>query len=1087
MVKKNNSKTIFNTKKIVFLQIVLGSLIVSSSYAGTSDEGSLLEKYSLRTTETKSVTHLKIENKSSIAFEKITGTVLDEQGLPLPGVNVIKKGSQDGVVTDFDGNFVIDATKGQTLIFSYMGFVNQEIQIKDAKNIKITLISEAQQMNEVVIVGYGSQKKTNLTGSVTQIDAKVLKDRPITRLSQGLQGAIGGLNIVSNGGDPSATQSINIRGFTGLGSSGSPLIVIDGIQGGDINSINASDVESISVIKDAAASAVYGSSAPYGVILIKTKQGKKGQPVAISYTSNTSFDTPIGLPKMLNSIDFATIYNQSLINGGGAPFFNEDAINRMKAYQNGTLATETQANATGDSWKGWGNANANNDWYKIYFKDVSISQQHNLGVSGASENSNYYVGLGYNLKEGMYRYGNDNYERYNLRANLSSNISSWLTFNFRGAFSQDRYNTPNTYNDKTGGNYMHQLARKHPNLAMYNPDGNVADLNDVLLMRDGGRRIVTNDKPILTGEFVAKFTSNWRGTVNYTYDGAFKNETNHLKTIYATQPSGTVVEVGGTAPNSFSRFFDKYQKSIVNAFTNYDFDVDKHSFKLLGGYVQELTAYSSLYGYNNNLYSDKSPSISTSYGATPTVSDNSNKLAIQGYFGRLNYAYDDKYLLEVTGRYDGTSRFLKEVRWKAYPGVSVGWNVNKEKFWKDGIANVVNTLKLRASYGSLGDQAPDLLGNYPFYPSLGTVSPTSSNWFFGPTRQPYVNTPGLVDPTLTWITATTNNYGVDASFLNRRLTASFDTYVRKMDDYIGPVQELPGVLGISSPRTNSTAMETKGFELTLGWNDKIGEFTYGVRGVLSDYTGRVTKYPNPDKLLNSWFEGEKMGDIWGYVTDRYFTDQDDLANVQQFNLSNWSAGDIKYVDLNGDGKVDWGNSTLDNPGDRKVIGNSTPRYSYSLFTDGSWKGFDYSIFIQGVGKRDYYTGSNMYFGIVGNVWQSSLFNEHLDRWSPENPNGFFPKAYMGGGDNWKNTESQTKYLLDASYLRVKNVQLGYTVPADFTQQMRIQKLRFYISVDNLATFTKMSDHSVLDPENTFSDAKNYPLQRTFSFGVNCNL
>ena len=469
----------------------------------------------------------------------------------------MKKGSKTGVSTDFEGNFTIDANKGEILVFSYIGFNNQEIQIRDNKNLKIVMKSEAQQMSEVVIVGYGSQKKTNLTGSVTQIDAKVLKDRPITRLSQGLQGAVGGLNIISNGGAPNATQSINIRGFTGLGTAGSPLIVIDGIQGGDINSINANDVESVSVIKDAAASAVYGSSAPYGVILIKTKQGKKGQPVSITYNNNFTFDAPIGLPKMLNSLDFAKIYNQSLANGGGAPFFNQETIDRMTAYQNGTLATETIANPTGDSWKAWGGANANNDWYKIYFKDISLSQQHNLGVSGATDNSNYYVGLGYNKKEGMYRYGEDSYKRYNLRANLSSNLTEWLTFNFRGAFSQDKFDSPNTYGGKTGGNYMHQIGRKHPNIALYNPDGGISDESDIRLMRDGGRNIVINDKPIFTGEFVAKFAKNWTGTVNYTFDGAFNNQTNHVKTIYTSQPSGTLVEVGGTAPNGFSRYFSK--------------------------------------------------------------------------------------------------------------------------------------------------------------------------------------------------------------------------------------------------------------------------------------------------------------------------------------------------------------------------------------------------------------------------------------------------------------------------------------------------------------------------------------------------
>lgn len=1019
---------------------------------------------------------------------KVSGIVTSsDDKSAIPGVNVSVKGKNTNVQTNSNGSYSIEVDKGDVLVFSYMGYANKEEKINDNGTLNVVLKAEALLMQEVVVVGYGTQKKVNLTGSVTQIDAKVLKDRPIMRLSQGLQGAIGGLNITSNGGAPNATQNINIRGFTGLGTSGSPLIVIDGVQGGDINAINASDVESISVIKDAAASAVYGSSAPYGVILIKTKQGKKGQPVSISYNSNLTVDSPLGLPKMLNSLDFAKIYNQSGLNGGGSPFFSQDAIDRMTAYQNGTLATETIAAATGDSWLAWGAANSNNDWFKIYFKDHSMSQQHNLGITGATDNSSYYVGLGYNDKEGMYRYGNDSFTRTNLRTNFSSKVTSWLTFNFRGAFSQDKLNTPNTYGGKTGGNFMHQIGRKHPNLALYTPDGSISDESDILLMKDGGRTISTNDKPILTGEFITKFTKTWSATVNYTFDGAFNNQTSHVKTLFTSLPSGTLQAIGGTSPNSFMRSFSKSQKSIVNAFTNYDLEIKKHSFKFLAGYVQELTTVASLYGYNTNLYSDKIPSISTTYGTTPSVSDGSSALAIQGYFGRLNYSYDDKYLLEVTGRRDGTSRFLKEVRWKTYPGVSIGWNVNKENFWTEGLSNVVNTLKLRGSYGSLGDQAADLLGNYPFYPSLGTVAPNSSNWFFGSTRQPYVNTPGLVDPSLTWITATTTNYGVDATFLNNRLTANFDMYTRKMSDYIGPAQELPSILGTSAPRTNSAAIETKGFELTLSWRDNIGGFKYGVRGVLSDYTGRVTRFPNPDKLINNWYEGEEMGNIWGFKTDRYFTANDDLANVKQFGLSNWTPGDIKYVDLNGDGKVDWGNGKLGDTGDQIIIGNTTPRYSYSFFTDASWKNIDFSMFIQGVGQRDYFTGSNMFFGVTGSEWQSSLFTEHLDRWSPENPNGFFPKSYIGGSGNWRNTEAQTKYLLNAAYLRIKNIQVGYTIPESLASKAKIEKLRFYLSIDNLATFSKLNDHSVLDPENAFSDAKVYPLQRSFSLGINLTL
>lgn len=1017
----------------------------------------------------------------------VTGMVTEaDTGMPLLGVNVIVKGSSTGVVTNFDGEYSIEVSSGATLVFSYVGFASDEVLVNGRTQIDVVLSPKASALEEVVIVGYGSQSKETLTGAVAEIGSEVLQDRPITTVSEGLQGAVANLNITrtAGGGSPNSNMSINIRGYTGLGKSDGPLIVIDGIQGGDINSLNPNDIKSISVVKDAASAAIYGSSAANGVIIITTKTGSKGEEPTITINSNFSASQPIGLPDMLNSVTFAKLYNQAFDNAGRSHFFSEEAIARMIAYQNGSFNRETIPNpATGaDEWLGWGEANGNNDWFDIYFKDISLSQQHNVSVTGGSESTSYYIGAGYNEKEGLYKFGDDIYKRYNFRINLTTDISDWVSFNVRSSYVRELYDTPNFGGGRTGGNWMHQIARKHPNIALRTPNGEYSELSDIPFHKDGGRYKTYNDQPVITGEFEFALAEGWDATVNYTYRAGFYEETNHTKTLYQTLPSGDQKKIDWTFPNGFSRYRSKSMEQVFNAFTSYEFELKDHNFKVLAGYVQVSNDFVAMNASNNFLYVNDLPSLNLTYGTNPSIGDDINSLNTKGFFGRINYDYDEKYIIAISGRYDGTSKFLPDVRWKLYPGVSVGWNVHKEDFWGEG--DFFNTLKLRGSYGSLGDQSQ--VGRYPFYPSLGISSPTSTNWIFDGGREAAISSPALVDPTLTWVTSTTLDFGFDANFLDRRLSATFDWYRRTVTDYIGPAQSLPAVLGTAVPPTNSAAIETTGFELSLEWRDHIGEdFEYGIRGILSDYTGVVTKFPNPKGLISNWYKGQEMGSIWGYVTDRYFTSKEDYENSpDQSKLYNgWGAGDIKYVDLNGDGEINWGESTLENPGDQKVIGNSTPRYSYSLLVDATWKNFDFSVFVQGVGKRDIWMGGNYFFGITGSEWQSSPFTHHLDRWTPSTPNGYFPKYYMSG-ENGKNTQVQTKYLQSAAYTRIKNIQIGFSFPDSALKGMGVKRLRIYTSIDNLATFSPLHEHSSLDPELSGGSGKIYPLQRTYSLGVN---
>lgn len=1039
------------------------------------------------------ITIFKVAKATQKAGKVITGSVKDNTKENLLGVSISIKGTTRGTVTDMDGNYSIEVPDDQAvLVFTYLGYKTKELSVSGKTKIEVTLMEDTQNLEEVVVVGYGSMKKENLTGAVTQLKGEVLESRPVTNISQALQGTVANLNISSSGGGaPGGKPSINIRGYTGFGlddngnmesKSESPLVIIDGIQGGDLNSVNIEDVESISILKDAASTAIYGSSAPYGVIIINTKKGKKGSKATITYNNNFGFAQPINLPKMLNSLDFANIYNEAADNAGIARPFTNENLQRIKDYQGGIMKDETIANpaAGTDDWLTW-TGNGNNDWFDIFFKDVSFSQQHNIGVSGGTDKTNYYVGLGYNQKNGMYNFGEDVYKRYSVRANLSTELTNWLTFNVRSSFSRGATDSPNTYSGKTGGNYMHQISRKWPTAPLRNPDGCYSYPSDIPLQEEGGRSKATTDQAILTGEFVVTPSAGWNITANYTFNGAYIDKSDHVKTLYVTKPSGASDLYSGTSPNSFSRTNNKNQHHVVNAFSSYEKKVNEHYFKVMVGYTEELYDNMEQYSGNSYLYSDDAPALSLTHGTSPSISDKASQLAIRGGFGRINYNFKEKYLLELNGRYDGTSRFLKDVRYKFYPGASAAWILSKENFWQP-IESYVNTFKLRVSYGSLGDQG--FTGSYyPFYPSMTTKAPAGSNWLFADGRHAYVSYPELINPNLSWVTTTTIDFGVDMAFLGNRLNFTFDWYKRSAKDFVGPAEVLPSIIGANSPQTNNSSMETKGFDLSLSWKDRIGEFNYGVNFVLSDYMSEIIEYPNPTGLNSTWYEGRKVGDVWGYETEGFFKSDDEikLAPSQSKIYAIWTPGDIRYKDINGDNKIDWGDNTLENPGDKKVIGNTTPRFSYGLTLSGDYKGFDFSVFMQGVAKRDAWVGSNIFWGIVGDQWQSSVLNTHTDRWSENNPDGYFPKYYLSS-QNSKNTQVQTRYLQNAAYMRIKNLQIGYSLPKELIRKINFERLRVYTSVDNLATFTNLIEN--IDPEFSASDGKLYPLQRTWSLGMN---
>ena len=1029
----------------------------------------------------------------------VSGTITDADNAPLLGINVLVKGTTNGSVSNAEGKYRLQQVPSNAVLeFSSLGYLSQEIHVENRNTIDVILKEDTQLLDEVVVVGYGSLKKVNLTGAVEQISGQRLENRSVPTITQALQGTVANLNISTSNGAPGTVQDINIRGYTGIiidddgnrkNLSNAPLIVIDGVQGGDLSSININDVESISVLKDAASAAIYGSSAPYGVIIVTTKKGRVGKPV-ITYNNNFGFSQPINLPDYVNSLEFAEAFNEVGENSNyTAKLFNDEVIGRIKDYLAGKITDETIKNPASDDWYSWNAGNANNDWFKIFFKDYSFSQQHNVGVSGGGEHSNYYIGLGYNQQDGLYNWANDIYKRYNARANVSSELTKWLTFNMRSSFSRENTNVPAIYSGISGGSsysrdYFHQLGRTYPTVPLKNPDGYYSEGSGILNFTDGGRNKSTTDRVMLTGEFVIRPLKGWDIIGNYTYSGDYNEATNHRKTFYIVKPSGTLQARGGTVPNFIQRDMYKNQHFVINAYSSYERNLGDHYFKVMAGYTQELYDNLSMQGSNDNLYSDEVPMLSMTYGTNRAASDDASQLAIRGGFGRINYSYKEKYLLELNGRYDGTSRFLKDKRYKFYPGMSVAWVPSNEAFWKP-LHNYIDRLKIRLSYASLGDQS--FTSNYyPFYPALDNKTPTNTNWIFSGGRESMFNAPMLVNYDLTWITTSSIDYGADLTFLKNRFNISYDYYKRYAKDFAGPGDAIPALLGTSAPLVNNAETETTGFEITLGWKDKIGNVTYGVNAVLSDYVGKVTKYNNPQKLIaNVWYNGMTMGEIWGYQTVGLFKDQAEIDKTDQsFLNANWYPGDVHYADLNNDGKIDIGDNTVDNPGDRKVIGNSTPRYSFGVNLNAEWKGFDITAFFQGVGKRDimFDPGANFFWGFVNNEWQSSYFTVHTDRWTPDNPNGYFPRAYFTTD---KNKQEQTRYLQNAAYLRIKNMQLGYTLPKKITGKISLQRVRLFANVENLATFTSLI--KIIDPEIVNSDAKVYPLQRTWAFGINVTL
>lgn len=1018
----------------------------------------------------------------------VKGIVTDSYG-PVPGANVLVKGTTNGVITDIDGNFTItNVPDNAVLVVSFIGYVTQEVKVAGQSNFTIRLSEDAKALEEVVVVGYGSQKKVNLTGSIGQVDSKVLESRPITSPASALQGTIPNLQITNTSGEPGQTASLNIRGTTSI-NGGSPLVLVDGVEM-SLDLVNPNDIANVTVLKDAAASAIYGVRAAYGVVLVTTKTAGKDMKTSISYSGNVSFSKPTVLPDMLDkSSEYAEFINRANLGGNRAARFTEDWINGMKAYENDPKNNPAYAIVNG-TMRYYGNT----DWVDLMLKKLTPSHRHNVNISGGNEKTKFYSSIGYYKQDGMYKYGTDSFKQLNTRLNVENQTTSWMKLGAKFLYNYSAKDAPHKYKDDT----WHAMCFSAPTRMPFQWQGDpnypeydefigkyFQDQNPISLLDQGGRKKTMVHDVWATASADFTFTEHWRARVDFTYNLNYKRISDQRKSINMIKDNFTATQ-GDTADDSYR--WDNYNKDYYsfNAYTEYERTFgEKHYLKGMLGFNQELTKYSTFWGRRKGMLLQNLPSLGLGTGAQE-VGEDGYEWALRGGFFRLNYIYNDRYLIEVNGRYDGTSRFPSDNRFVFLPSFSAAWRISEEPFMQS-TRGWLDNLKLRGSYGVLGNQlltADTWTGNTKYYPYIPFMSSdVAINWMFNDNNQSTVINPaGLVSDALTWEKASTVNVGLDVTLFNQRFDASFDYYQRTTSDMLVKVS-YPEVLGATAPPANDAELRTRGWELSLGWKDKIGkDIDYSIGFILSDSQAEITKYRNDNNSLSDHYVGKKIGEIWGYETEGIFQSDEEVKNhpsQSKINSGKWEAGDIKYKNLNGDNEISNGKNTLDDHGDLKIIGNTTPRYQYGINGSIGYKDVYLSFFFQGVGKRDFWPSAQNFWPAATTYFNVQKWHVS-DSWSEDNPNAYFarPRAYVT-----KNQQKQTRYLQDASYCRMKNLTIGWNLPTAWIRNVFLSKATVYISGENLFEFTNIK--GPYDPEAARGNGSMlYPFQRTYSFGVN---
>ena len=1013
--------------------------------------------------------------------ERVTGTVTDASG-PVIGATVMQKGTTNGTITDMDGKFSLDGVKkGDVIQITYIGYIMQEITYT-GKPIKVTLVEDSKKLDEVVVVGYATVKKANLTGAVSAVDSKVLEDRPIINLGQGLQGTIPNLNITTSG-QPGKGSTYNVRGETSI-NGGSPLVLVDGVEM-DPNLINPQDVASVSVLKDAASASIYGARAAYGVILITTKTGKKNMPTQVSLDASISFNSPTTRPSYMNSMEYANWMNAANNLTNGRDLFSADEMEHITAYFNDP-ANNSPVFVTTDpnSWQ-YGNCQAgkyaycgNTDWMKEMYKKSYPLQQYNVNISGGSDKATYYTSVGYTDQGSLLRHGDEGFRKFNMVNNINYDINNWLNISMKTSYIRTELSgivQDGVHGEAWIGNDTQPL------MPVKHPDGNWAGQGNytnfaAVLDEMGSRKTTKND---FWNTLALKLTPLKGMTINmdYTFNYYAEHNKNHIKSFNEYGVDGNFLQVFQySKPNGVYEGQNNDTYNAFNFFGDYERTFGKHYFKVMAGYNQETKHTRSFYAQREKLISNDLPSMGSATG-DKYVGNSDDSWATRSGFFRVNYTYADRYLLELNGRYDLSSKFPKNDRAVFNPSFSVGWKLSEESWFKIPTNGFFDELKIRGSYGSLANQALD----NGWHSYLSTYGTGTMSYIMGGVQNQYVSPGGLVSTSITWEKVTQWDLGLDFAILNNRLQGTFDYYQRSTTGMLGAGKVLPGVLGTSEPEENAADMVTRGWELSLSWNDRLDNgFHYSASFNLSDTQAEITKFDNPTKSLSSsYYEGQILGDIWGYESTLFQSQAEIDAAPDQSQLDGGIKkvpGDIKFINQNGDNVINNGENTVDNPGDMKIIGNNKARFRYGFNISADWKGVDFGIFFQGVGKRDLMLPATFKWQ-YGSQWQVPVAAAQ-DYWREDNTSAYYPVARFNGGSALG--QNQTRYLLNAAYLRLKSVSVGYTIPQTLTQQWGIQKCRIYFSGENLLTFKHTPEG--FDPE--LDNPYKYPQQKSLSVGIN---
>ena len=1025
--------------------------------------------------------------KQTTTMITATGQVVDSENNPIIGATILEKGTANGTITDLDGNFKLKVPTNATILVRYIGYTDVTKKIKKATPMAITMMEDAHTLNEVVVVGYGVQKKVNMTGAVSMVDAdKLSKNRPVTNIASALQGALPGVQITNTNNQPGSSYSFNVRGITSI-NGGSPLILVDNNPVGDVSMLNPNDIASVTVLKDAASASIYGARAAYGVILITTKKAKKGQKLTVDYANNFSFSTAYNLPDKAST----TEYIKLLKNVGLENHTSGANIDQWLTYLD-EYKTDPSKYPDGIAYdeNGAKYGLKNYDMLGDMMESYGFLQKHDVSVQGADERNAFRVGVGYSDEDGILQTDKDSYTRTNLSAYWKSNATDWLKFETDIKYA----NAKQTYVANTISGGLYGSAISSPPFYTL---GMRQSSDGEWFYPATPRSCLTLSAPLVyekkTLRILERVILNpFKGMVingEYTYLNTQSETENYLNKFY-TQSDLAVTGKPNRQNSSYTLSTSPSTLQSINVYGNYTFKIHDHAVKLMGGFNQESKTTKNLKVTKLDVIADDLPSISQSTGEL-TATDGFTQYATRSLFYRLNYSYKDRYLFETNGRYDGSSRFPSGHRFGFFPSVSAGWRLSEEPFMKS-TRDWLSNAKLRGSIGMVGNQN---IGNYDFMPGMSSFL---SSWLVNNQQVTSLGKPSLVSSSFTWEKVTTYNIGLDVSIFHK-LSLNFDTYIRDTKDMLAPGLELPAVLGANAPKENVADLRTKGWELSMQWKDKIQEVDYNIGFNLSDSKAKITKFNNEVGLLSTnssgvpsaYRVGKDFGEIWGYQTVRLYQEDDfnedgslkeNLPRVEGYNPN---VGDVLYKDMNGDGLINKGQDTQDNPGDMVVIGNQTRRYRYSVYGGASWKSFRFSFNVSGIGKRDIWLSNALIFPYYGSF--SNLTTAELDYWTPDNPNAFYPRMYENEAGNTKaNRLVQSRYLTNGAYCQIKNILLEYSLPKKTINQIGLSKLSFFINCENLYTFYHTNKGVNPESSNT-QNGFSYPEMRKFSIGLNLTL